>query len=219
VTDPTPDQTFYPGEPRPLSKDQIKALTGTLSQTRVAKRQGSGGSGQLSYLEAWDVKASLARVFGFGGFSAETIDTRYEIRSAVTGTNAKGAETFQHTAIAMCTVRLTIHQTGAVYTESAASSQVNPQAGEALDFAIKSAESDALKRAATYLGTQFGLSLYNNGSLGNVIDVILAPDQKDIWDEIKAERAGANPAGRALVDRALAQAARADDGDAGPEGS
>jgi hypothetical protein len=36
-------------------------------------------------------------------------------------------------------------------------------------MAIKTAESDALKRAAINLGTQFGLSLYNNGSLQDVV--------------------------------------------------
>jgi hypothetical protein len=36
-------------------------------------------------------------------------------------------------------------------------------------MAIKTAESDALKRAAINLGTQFGLSLYNNGSLRDVV--------------------------------------------------
>ena len=36
-------------------------------------------------------------------------------------------------------------------------------------MAVKTAESDALKRAAINLGTQFGLSLYQNGSLRDVI--------------------------------------------------
>jgi hypothetical protein len=36
-------------------------------------------------------------------------------------------------------------------------------------MAIKTAESDAIKRAAINLGTQFGLSLYNNGSLRDVV--------------------------------------------------
>ena len=37
--------------------------------------------------------------------------------------------------------------------------------GDAHDMALKTAESGALKRAATNLGDQFGLSLYNDGSM------------------------------------------------------
>jgi hypothetical protein len=44
-------------------------------------------------------------------------------------------------------------------------------------MAIKTAESDALKRAAINLGTQFGLSLYNNGSLRDVIVKTLDMEQ------------------------------------------
>jgi recombination DNA repair RAD52 pathway protein len=46
-------------------------------------------------------------------------------------------------------------------------------------MAIKSAESDALKRAAINLGTQFGLSLYNNGSLRDVVIQTLDQPSKD----------------------------------------
>ena len=75
------------------------------------------------------------------------------------------------------TVQLTIHQTGAVYTESAIADGVLPDFTEAADAALKSAESDALKRCAIFLGTQFGLSLYQNGSLVDVIGPVWAPDQ------------------------------------------
>ena len=77
-------------------------------------------------------------------------------------------------------LRLTIHDiTGrdATYTEAAVGAAHLPQRGEAHDMAIKTAESDALKRAAINLGTQFGLSLYNNGSLRDVvIKTLVAPE-------------------------------------------
>ena len=78
----------------------------------------------------------------------------------------------QYVVLAQCTVELTIHATGAVYAETAAASQTGPQIGEVTDFAIKTASSDALKRCATYLGTQFGLSLYRGGQT-----VVYAPEQ------------------------------------------
>lgn len=43
-------------------------------------------------------------------------------------------------------------------------------------MAIKTAESDALKRAAINLGTQFGLSLYDNGSMKDVVGKTLDRD-------------------------------------------
>lgn len=160
--------TIEPFGPQPLTKAQLKVLMQDLKRHRISSRSQGGRS--LSYLEAWDVKAMLIRVFGFGGFSAECIDTKVLDVSA----NKDG----KHQVTVMCTVRLTIHQTGAVYTETAAAMQTGPQLGEVTDFAIKTAESDALKRAAIYLGTQFGLSLYNQGSVNDVVMVVVAPGQE-----------------------------------------
>lgn len=177
----------------PLSDLQLKTLMGDLTAARVESRK-QGGS-NLSYLAAWDVKATLIRVFGFGGFSAEAEDcelVRIENNVPKTsgwGENKKtlpiefdpdgqikfGTANFRVTM--RVRVKLTIHQLGAVYTEWAASSQTGPDLGEVTDFAIKTAESDALKRAAIYLGTQFGLSLYNDGGKEEVVKAIVAPGQ------------------------------------------
>jgi hypothetical protein len=157
--------------PDSLSEAQVRQLMSPLNQARVAVLKQKGG---MSYLQAWDVKATLIRMFGFGGFSAEVIESKIEriFTKDEYGGNAKWV------VLASATVKLTIHQTGAVYTEAAAASQSGAQVGEVADFAIKTAESDALKRAATYLGTQFGLSLYNAGSTADVVRVILAPGQE-----------------------------------------
>lgn len=66
-------------------------------------------------------------------------------------------------------------------------------------MAIKTAESDALKRAAINLGTQFGLSLYNNGSTADIIRATLVmpadyADGKDAPTEpVKAPVADEQP--------------------------
>lgn len=163
-------------EHEPLTEEQIKVLMGPLHASRVSKRTQGGRS--LSYVEAFDIKAMLIRLFGFGGFSAECIDTRILATERDIPRSGGGTVAFRITA--MCTVRLTIHQTGAVYTESAAASQAGADPGEVTDFAIKTAESDALKRAAIYLGSQFGLSLYDNGALRDVVKVLFSPDQRDL---------------------------------------
>ena len=61
------------------------------------------------------------------------------------------------------------------YTESAVGSTSGPanMIGEHHDNAIKTAASDALKRCAINLGTQFGLSLYNDGSRNDVVKMTL----------------------------------------------
>lgn len=148
-----------------LTKAQHEQLLKPLNDSRVAKRQQAGRS--LSYLEAWDVKAHLIRIFGFGGWSADVLaaDLAFEEK------NEKG----QWNVGYKVTLRLAV--AGATYTESAVGSASLPQRGEAHDMAVKSAESDALKRAAINLGTQFGLSLYNNGSLRDVvIQTLVGPE-------------------------------------------
>jgi hypothetical protein len=178
----------------PLTFSQMNQLMMGLNPQRISKRKQGGRD--LSYLEAWDVKATLIRVFGFGGFSAEAFDAKVvHVENNIRKTSGYGKDktekpiaydqdgqvtpgTANFRVSVMVGMKLTIHQTGAVYTEYAASSQTGPDYGDVLDFAIKTAESDALKRAAINLGTQFGLSLYNNGSTNDVVKVILAPDQQ-----------------------------------------
>jgi hypothetical protein len=51
-------------------------------------------------------------------------------------------------------------------------------------MAVKTAESDALKRAAINLGTQFGLSLYDNGSRNDVVGhSLVKPVSDDSYDD------------------------------------
>ena len=154
----------------PLTLRQREILMGSLNPARVSSRKGTGNN-TLSYMEAWDIKATLIRVFGFGGFSAEVVESKIERIL----TNAEHGGKTAWVVLASATVRLTIHQTGAIYAETAVSSQAGNQIGEVGDFAMKTAESDALKRCAIYLGTQFGLSLYNDGKPQDVVRVVLAP--------------------------------------------
>jgi len=143
-----------------LNDAQYAQLLKPLNPSRVAKRQQAGRS--LSYLEAWDVKAHLNRIFGFLNWSADV--TQAEL--AFEEKNEKGQWNVGYKVV----LRLSfgMHEY-ATYTEAAVGSATLPSRGEAHDMAIKTAESDALKRAAINLGTQFGLSLYDNGSTKDVI--------------------------------------------------
>lgn len=147
-----------------LNERQLAQLMKPLHPSRVATRSGGGGK-SLSYLEAWDVKAHLIRIFGFGGWTWNvlTADLAFEEQTE------KGNWQVGYKVIG----KLGISPLCCTYTEAAIGSASLPQRGEAHDMAIKTAESDALKRAAINLGTQFGLSLYDNGSLNDVVKATL----------------------------------------------
>ena len=154
----------------PLTDAQLALLMTDLHPSRVSAKQG------MSYVEAYDIKATLIRVFGFGGFSADVIDSK--IIKAVEVAQVSNKEKMNWAVTAQATVTLRIHQTGATYTETAIAGSKQPDFTESADMAIKSAESDALKRAAIYLGTQFGLSLYNEGATKEIVSTIVAPGQE-----------------------------------------
>jgi len=150
-----------------LNDAQYAQLMKPLHSSRVAKRSQAGRS--LAYLEAWDVKAHLIRIFGFGAWSwdVQTAELMFEEQ------NEKGQWNVGYKVIG----QLRIHSLNCTYTEAAVGSASIPQRGEAHDMAVKTAESDALKRAAINLGTQFGLSLYNDGSLADVVHTTLDKPQ------------------------------------------
>jgi len=156
-----------------MNKRQYEQLLRPLNENRVAKRGQAGR--QLSYLEAWDVKAHLIRIFGFGGWSAD-------VTEAVIAFEEKTEKGMWNVGYKV-TLRLIVHDLGCSYTEAAVGSATLPQRGEAHDMAIKTAESDALKRAAINLGTQFGLSLYNDGSLRDVVGKTLDFEEESTDDK------------------------------------
>lgn len=169
----------------PLTSLQLEGLHARIKTDRVAKRKQAGK--ELSYVEAYDVKATLIKIFGYAGFSAECLDAQITREHHAPPEGERATPQWHITAKAV--VRLTIHQTGAVYTEYAIAGGKGADYTETADLALKSAESDALKRAAAYLGTQFGLSLYKGGSTANIINAVLAPDQAEITTQLTVQRA------------------------------
>jgi recombination DNA repair RAD52 pathway protein len=150
-----------------LSHAQIDQLLKGVNPNRVASRRGGGGK-SLAYMEAWDVKAHMIRVFGFGEWSWDVLAC--DLAYAFGPTEGQKNHQVGYRVIG----RLTIHATGATYTEAAVGMANLPDAGEAHDMAVKTAESDAFKRAAINLGDNFGLSLYKNGQTAPVVISTLA---------------------------------------------
>lgn len=146
-----------------LTEQQVGFLLQPISGNRVRNLRG------MSHLEAWDVRRQLIRIFGFEGFTIETLSL-----DLVAEREAKQGERSRWTVVYRAQVRLTVKTTSgqviATFEDAAAGDAVNqPSLGDAHDLAMKTALSQALKRCAVNLGDQFGLSLYNDGSRDAVV--------------------------------------------------
>lgn len=152
-----------------VTAKQYETLMRPLNGTRVANR--SQGGKQLSYLEAWDVKAHLTRVFGFGNWDLEMLDYQFVTQREYVSTNNKDMIEVIYSARMQLTIRDPEGREICRHSEAAVGNASGPvnMLGEHHDNAVKQAASDALKRCAINMGTQFGLSLYNDGSRNDVI--------------------------------------------------
>lgn len=158
-----------------LSPYQLRMLHGGINPNRVRNLRG------LAHLEAWDVRRQLIRIFGFGGFSIETLSLDLVHNHGQEGFRRKnkqgefyGDPFTAWTVVYRAQVRLTVFDTSGReichWEDGAAGDAVNqPSVGDAHDMAMKTAFSQALKRCAVNLGDQFGLSLYNDGSRDAVV--------------------------------------------------
>ena len=131
-----------------FTKEQVELLKEPILAKNVKERDGNkAGTFQLAYVEGWHVIDEANRIFGFGGWSSETIET-----------SMVNAEPDNVTYIAK--VRITV---GDVVREGTGAGHGNTKQGIGanIEAAIKEAETDARKRAFMQFGNQFGLSLYN----------------------------------------------------------
>lgn len=158
--------------PGPLSYGQLRQLTANLNQNRISTRK--QGNRNLSYLEAWDVRRALIRIFGFGGFNAVADEARVLNTEAVT--NSQGKPNVRITV--MCRMTLHVPQLGATYAEYAASSQQGSDPGEVLDFAIKGLALD------TAIPTPDGWTTMGDLQVG---DTVFDMDGKLTTVEMKSE--------------------------------
>ncbi|MFF0630358.1 Rad52/Rad22 family DNA repair protein [Streptomyces sp. NPDC004296] len=141
--------------PVDLTVEQVKTLLAPINPSRVQTLRGQ------SHLEAWDVRRWLNRVFGFGGWSDETLELAPVAQMEIN----PGRWTVVYRAQVRLTVKTTDGRVLTAYDDAAMGDSRNqPSLGDAHDQAMKTALSQALKRCAHNLGDAFGLSLYNDGS-------------------------------------------------------
>ena len=156
-----------------LSTEQVTELLKPIDPSRVSK-DGKG----FSHVEAWDIRRTMNRIFGFGNWSADV--TTMELISEREVTQRNGKTGWNVVYRARCCLRIGDDSMfGTSYTEWAAGDATNPTLADAHDQAIKTAESQALKRCAVNLGDQFGLSLYRNGSTQATVEDVIGREHKD----------------------------------------
>ena len=118
-----------------------------------------------SHLTGHTVIAQLNRIFGYGGHSWEVTSGPSPIGGQGRSVDANTGEILAPVGYA-CTGRLTVKtKSGPVSFDGVGVESLDGDGTfGAQDRAIKGAETDAMKRAARHLGTQFGLSLYFDGA-------------------------------------------------------
>jgi DNA recombination protein Rad52 len=134
-----------------FSAKQVQALRRSLSGRHVRTREANGR--ELSYIEGWFAISEANRIFGFDGWSRETVETR-----CVLARESRGS----FLAVYIAKVRITVQADGVtIAREGHGSGEGRGNSpGEVHDIALKAAETDATKRALATFGKPFGLELY-----------------------------------------------------------
>jgi DNA recombination protein Rad52 len=140
-----------------LSDMQLRQLRAKLDAKHIRTRKANGTD--LHYVEGWHVISEANRIFGYDAWDRRTVATKC-VSSSGNGQRQFAA----YTAKVRITVRagdITIVREGSGTGEG---SGLTP--GQAHEIALKSAETDATKRALATFGNPFGLALYDREQLG-----------------------------------------------------
>lgn len=145
-----------------FSDQQIEQLLKPIRPSRVVKDPKG-----MQYVEQHDIRAHLNRLFGFGNWDQQVtrLDLVFEEPTKILDRETKKPKPDRWDVCYSASVKLAVRGpdgglAASRYEDAATGFAQNQTRGEAHDLALKSAVSTALKRAATSLGDQFGLSLY-----------------------------------------------------------
>lgn len=139
-----------------FSAKQVQALRRNLDHRYIRTRESNGRA--LYYIEGWYAISEANRIFGFDGWSRETLETRCVLTRENRGI---------FLAVYVARVRITVHAGGTTTIREGHGTSEGRGAspGEVHDIAVKAAETDATKRALATFGKPFGLALYANGRI------------------------------------------------------
>ncbi len=144
----------------PFTKAQNEALAAKLDASNVKSRQQAGRS--LSYIEGWVTIDEANRIFGFDGWTRETVETRLvQEHQRKIGKEPSQREGWGVSYV--CRVRVVVFAGDTIVTREGigAGHGIDVDLGLAHESAVKEAETDAMKRALMTFGNPFGLALYD----------------------------------------------------------
>ena len=168
-----------------FTREQVDQLLKPIAAKRVLQ----DGKGH-SHVSQQDILAHLIRVFGFGNFDIDVLQTECIFETERVDKN--GVVSGRYDACYRAMVRLTIRDPNGSevchYENGSTATAQNQARGDAHDLAYKSAISLSVKRAAIALGDQFGLSLYNKGQMAPlVIGTKVMPDSAGHDGDLQAD--------------------------------
>jgi DNA recombination protein Rad52 len=140
-----------------FSEQQLKQLAAKLSE-RFVKTREQGGK-KLSYVEGWHVIAEANRIFGFDGWDRETV-----LAECIWQDAKRDPKLCAYAA--RVRIRVRAGETSICREGSGVGHGTGATLGEAHESALKEAETDAMKRALSTFGNQFGLALYDKEQNG-----------------------------------------------------
>jgi len=151
-----------------FSEQQNKDLAAPLSRAHVKGRNQAGRN--VSYIEGWTAIAEANRIFGFDGWTRETVDIKLVAeREREIGAAKKPGWGVSYIA----KVKVVAFAGDSIVTREGvgAGHGIDQDLGQAHESAIKEAETDAMKRALMTFGNPFGLALYDKQQ-ANVTDEV-----------------------------------------------
>jgi hypothetical protein len=135
-----------------LSGIQVRQLRAKLDARHIRTRKANGTN--LHYVEGWHVISEANRIFGYDAWDRRTVATKCISASG----NGE-----RHFAAYTAKVRITVRAGDIIIVREGSGtgegSGLTP--GQAHEIALKSAETDATKRALATFGNPFGLALYD----------------------------------------------------------
>lgn len=157
--------------------EQVEQLKAPLNRSAVKARNQGGRA--VSYIEGWHAIAEANRIFGFDGWTRETIDMKMVMQQE-REIGAQKNPGWQVSYIAKVKVCVFDGKGGSIVREGyGAGHGIDRDLGQAHESAAKEAETDAMKRAMMTFGNPFGLALYDKEQV-NVVDedarVLLSED-------------------------------------------
>ena len=134
-----------------FSAQQLRLLRKQPHPRHLRSRQTNGR--ELTYIEGWHAIDEANRIFGFDGWDRETVESRCIFAREVHGV---------YRVLYAARVRVTVRAEGvSVVREGSGTGEARgPSSAEAHDMALKSAETDATKRALATFGRPFGLAIH-----------------------------------------------------------